>query len=195
MTTATSTPAPTATPRPVQTCSGAYFRFDAPKDWLRVDVDGGVYLYPDPNDTDHTCLSYQEVPNDMNLSETMVDIALLFSSKEAITAMVEGALTSSGITGFTLSPVEFRGRVIAYGDAKGRYLPTEPPFLSVFFQKGGIMTLIEDDPAWPYDAVGRWALQGRRILLVEKDGDFLTGTVFVSDARMTRSELSSVFHP
>ncbi len=96
---------------------------------------------------------------------------------------------------FTLSPVEFRGRVIAYGDAKGRYLPAEPPFLSVFFQKGGIMTLIEDDPAWPYDAVGRWALQGRRILLVEKDGDFLTGTVFVSDARMTRSELSSVFHP
>ena len=69
-------------------------------------MDGGVYLYPDPNDTDHTCLSYQEVPNDMNLSETMVDIALLFSSKEAITAMVEGALTSSGITGFTLSPVD-----------------------------------------------------------------------------------------
>ena len=41
----------------------------------------------------------------MNLSETMVDIALLFSSKEAITAMVEGALTNSGMTGFKLSPV------------------------------------------------------------------------------------------
>lgn len=103
---ATGTPAPTATPRPVQTCLGTCFRFDAPKDWLRVDVDGGVYLYPDPGDMDHTCLTYQEVPNDMKLSETKVDIALLFSSKEAITAMVEEALTSSGITGFTLSPVD-----------------------------------------------------------------------------------------
>ncbi len=96
---------------------------------------------------------------------------------------------------FTLSPVEFQGRVIAYGDAKGRYLPSEPPFLSAFFQKGGIMVLMEDDSAWPYDAVGRWALHGNRLLLVEKGGDFQTGMVFVSDNQLTRSELSLVFHP
>lgn len=150
--TATSTPAPTATPRPVQTCSGAYFRFDAPKDWLRVDVDGGVYLYPDPNDTDHTCLSYQEVPNDMNLSETMVDIALLFSSKEAITAMVEGALTSSGITGFTLSPVDI-----------------EKTKLNGFTCYRGASTVTLEGES--YDFVGHIFLQGEKMVLLIWVGD------------------------
>ena len=96
---------------------------------------------------------------------------------------------------FTFSPIEFQGRVIAYGDAKGRYLPEEPPYCSAFFQRGGILVLMEDDSAWPYDAAARWALHGKRILLVEKGGDFLNSTIFVNDERLSRSGLSSVFHP
>jgi|GEM_PF-3482452 len=98
-------PAPRKTALPLQTYAGKYLRFQVPGDWLRAEVPDGVFFYPDPNDTGHTCLSCQEVPNDMKLTETMVDIALLFSSEEAITALVEGALTSSGMTGFSLSPV------------------------------------------------------------------------------------------
>ena len=99
---------PRATEAPLQAYEGAYFRFQAPGEWLRARVEDGVFFYPDLNDTDHTCLSYQEVPNDMNLTETMVDLALFFSSDEAITSMVEGALTSNGVTGFTLSPVSIQ---------------------------------------------------------------------------------------
>lgn len=99
---------PEATQAPLQTYEGAYFRFQAPGEWLQARVEDGVFFYPDLDDTDHTCLSYQEVPNDMNLTETMVDLALFFSSDEAITSMVEGALTSNGVTGFTLSPVSIQ---------------------------------------------------------------------------------------
>ena len=55
--------------------------------------------------TSHAYLFYQETANEMKLTESSLDIALLFSSKETITAMVEGALTNSGMTDFTLSPV------------------------------------------------------------------------------------------
>ena len=105
------TPAPTAAPTPeptappVQTYTGTYFRFDAPGSWLRAGISDGVYLYPDPNDTRHTFLLYQEASNDMKLTERSADLMLLFAPQESITAMVEGALTSSGMTGFTLSPV------------------------------------------------------------------------------------------
>ena len=107
----TLTPAPTATPKPspstppAQTYSGVYFRFSVPGDWLRADVPGGAYFYPDQIDTRHAYLLYQETANEMKLTESSLDIALLFSSKETITAMVEGALTNSGMTGFKLSPV------------------------------------------------------------------------------------------
>ncbi len=46
-----------------------------------------------------------ETPNEMSLTEAKLDLALMFSSKETITAMVEGALTNSGMTGFKLSPL------------------------------------------------------------------------------------------
>lgn len=99
------TPTPTPTAPPTQTYSGTYFRFSAPGDWLRADTAHGVYFYPDQNDTQHAYLLYQETANEMKLTESSLDIALLFSSKETITAMVEGALTNSGMTGFKLSPV------------------------------------------------------------------------------------------
>ena len=50
-------------------------------------------------------LIYEEIPNTMKLTERTADLMLLFAPQESITAMVEGALTSSGMTGFTLSPV------------------------------------------------------------------------------------------
>lgn len=107
--TSTAQPRATEPPQeralPLQTYEGNFLRFQAPGEWLRAQVENGVYFYPDPNDTDHTCLSCQELPNDMGLTETMVDIALLFSSADTLTSMVEGALAGSGITGFTLSPV------------------------------------------------------------------------------------------
>ncbi len=93
---------------PVQTYTGTYFRFDAPGSWLRAIISDGVYLYPDPNDTRHTFLLYEEIPNTMKLTERTADLMLLFAPQESITAMVEGALTSSGMTGFTLSPVDIR---------------------------------------------------------------------------------------
>ncbi len=91
---------------PVQTYTGTYFRFDAPGSWLRAGISDGVYLYPDPNDTRHTFLIYEEIPNTMKLTERTADLMLLFAPQESITAMVEGALTSSGMTGFALSPVD-----------------------------------------------------------------------------------------
>ena len=106
------TPAPTAAPTPeptappVQTYTGTYFRFDAPGSWLRAGISDGVYLYPDPNDTRHTFLIYEEISNTMKLTERTADLMLLFAPQESITAMVEGALTSSGMTGFALSPVD-----------------------------------------------------------------------------------------
>ena len=99
------TPTPTPTAPPTQTYTGVYFRFDVPGSWLRADVQNGVCFYPDQNDTRHAYLLYQETANEMKLTESSLDIALLFSSKETITAMVEGALTNSGMTDFTLSPV------------------------------------------------------------------------------------------
>lgn len=93
---------------PVQTYTGTYFRFDAPGSWLRAIISDGVYLYPDPNDTRHTFLLYEEIPNTMKLTERTADLMLLFAPQESITAMVEGALTSNGMTGFTLSPVDIR---------------------------------------------------------------------------------------
>ncbi len=99
------TPTPTPTPLPLQTYSGAYFRFSAPGSWLRADVQNGVCFYPDQNDTRSAYLLYQETANEMKLTESSLDIALMFSSKETITAMVEGALTNSGMTDFALSPV------------------------------------------------------------------------------------------
>ncbi len=95
--------APTAVPD--QTYAGSYFQFDAPGDWLRAEMTDGVYFYPDPGDTQSTSLCYQEADNAMGLSETALDIALMFSSKDSVTAMVEGALTNSGLTNFKLSPV------------------------------------------------------------------------------------------
>ncbi len=91
---------------PVQTYTGTYFRFDAPGSWLRAGISDGVYLYPDPSDTRHTFLIYEEIPNAMKLTERTADLMLLFAPQESITAMVEGALTSSGMTGFALSPVD-----------------------------------------------------------------------------------------
>ena len=91
---------------PVQTYTGTYFRFDAPGSWLRAGISDGVYLYPDPNDTRHTFLIYEEISNTMKLTERTADLMLLFAPQESITAMVEGALTSSGMTGFALSPVD-----------------------------------------------------------------------------------------
>lgn len=101
--TATATSQPTATP--LQTYTGVYFRFDVPKSWLRADVEDGAYFYPDLNDIQHSYLIYQEAANDLKLTETSLDIALMFSSPEAIAAMVAGALTNSGMTNFQLSPV------------------------------------------------------------------------------------------
>ena len=104
-----STPKPTATPRPTavpdQTYTGTYFKFTAPGSWMKAKTADGVYFYPDVDDTRHTYFLYQETANDMNLTETKLDIALMFSSKESVTAMVEGALTGSGMTNFKLSPV------------------------------------------------------------------------------------------
>ena len=99
------TPTPTPTAPPTQTYSGTYFSFEAPGSWLRAEIQDGVYLYPDPHDIRHAYLLYQESPNDMKLTEASLDIALMFSSKETITAMVEGALTNSGMTDFSLSPM------------------------------------------------------------------------------------------
>ena len=88
----------------------------------------------------------------MNLSETMVDIALLFSSKEAITAMVEGALTSSGITGFTLSPVDI-----------------EKTKLNGFTCYRGASTVTLEGES--YDFVGHIFLQGEKMVLLIWVGD------------------------
>ncbi len=101
-----STEAPAATPISTQTYTGTYFRFDVLEDWLRDNVPDGVFFYPDPEDYQHTYLFYQEVPNDLRLTETTVDIALLFSSRETIAAMVEGALTDSGMTELQLPPMD-----------------------------------------------------------------------------------------
>ncbi len=101
-------PAVTAAPATApaeQVYAGSCFRFRVPGDWLRADHENGVFFYPDANDTQHTLLCYQEVPNEMGLTESTMDLALMFSSKDTITAMVEGALASSGLTDFTLSPV------------------------------------------------------------------------------------------
>ncbi len=101
-------PAATAAPATApaeQVYAGSCFRFRVPGDWLRADHENGVFFYPDANDTQHTLLCYQEVPNEMGLTESTMDLALMFSSKDTITAMVEGALASSGLTDFTLSPV------------------------------------------------------------------------------------------
>ncbi len=101
-------PAATAAPATApaeQVYAGSCFRFRVPGDWLRADRENGVFFYPDANDTQHTLLCYQEVPNEMGLTESTMDLALMFSSKDTITAMVEGALASSGLTDFTLSPV------------------------------------------------------------------------------------------
>lgn len=101
-------PAATAAPATApaeQVYAGSCFRFRVPGDWLRADHENGVFFYPDANDTQHTLLCYQEVPNEMRLTESTMDLALMFSSKDTITAMVEGALASSGLTDFTLSPV------------------------------------------------------------------------------------------
>ena len=143
---------PEATQAPLQAYEGAYFRFQAPGEWLQAKVEDGVFFYPDLDDTDHTCLSYQEVPNDMNLSETMVDIALLFSSKEAITAMVERALTSSGITGFTLSPVDI-----------------EKTKLNGFTCYRGASTVTLEGES--YDFVGHIFLRGEKMVLLIWVGD------------------------
>lgn len=99
-----ATAAPAAAPAE-QVYAGSCFRFRVPGDWLRADHENGVFFYPDANDTQHTLLCYQEVPNEMGLTESTMDLALMFSSKDTITAMVEGALASSGLTDFTLSPV------------------------------------------------------------------------------------------
>lgn len=103
------TPKPTATPRPTavpdQTYTGTYFRFTVPGSWMKAKTANGVYFYPDADDIQHTYFLYQETENDMGLTETKLDIALMFSSKESVTAMVEGALTGSGMTNFKLSPV------------------------------------------------------------------------------------------
>ena len=103
--TAKSTPTPKPTAIPDQTYTGTYFTFTVPGSWLKARVTDGVYFYPDADDTQHTYFLYQETANDMNLTETKLDIALMFSSKESVTAMVEGALTGSGMTNFKLSPV------------------------------------------------------------------------------------------
>ena len=100
-----STPTPKPTAIPDQTYTGTYFAFTVPGSWLKARVTDGVYFYPDAGDTQHTYFLYQETANDMNLTETKLDIALMFSSKESVTAMVEGALTGSGMTNFKLSPV------------------------------------------------------------------------------------------
>ncbi len=104
--TPTPTPVPTPTAPPDQTYTGTYFRFNVPSSWLKADVPDGAYFYPNHNDIQHTYLMYQEGPNDMSLTETKLDIALMFSSRDTITAMVEGALTDSGMTDFALSPVD-----------------------------------------------------------------------------------------
>ena len=72
---------------------------------MKAKTANGVYFYPDADDIQHTYFLYQETENDMGLTETKLDIALMFSSKESVTAMVEGALTGSGMTNFKLSPV------------------------------------------------------------------------------------------
>lgn len=106
---AATTPKPTPTPKPTaipdQTYTGTYFTFTVPGSWLKARVTNGVYFYPDADDIQHTYFLYQETENDMGLTETKLDIALMFSSKESVTAMVEGALTGSGMTNFKLSPV------------------------------------------------------------------------------------------
>ena len=97
------TPRPTAVPD--QTYTGTYFKFTVPGSWMKAKTPKGVFFYPDADDTRHTSFLYQEVENEMGLTETKLDIALMFSSKESVTAMVEGALTGSGMTNFKLSPV------------------------------------------------------------------------------------------
>ena len=101
-----STAAPTATPVPLQAYVGGRFQFDVPGGWLRANLADGVCFYPDPGDIQRTALFYQEMANELKLTETSVDIALLFAGKETVTALVEKALTDSGFTGFTLSPVD-----------------------------------------------------------------------------------------
>ena len=108
----TNTPRPTATPKPTtppdQTYTGTYFKFVVPGSWLKAKTADGVYFYPDADDTRHTFFMYQEAENDMGLTETKMDMALMFSTRDSITAMVEGALTGSGMTNFKLSPVTIR---------------------------------------------------------------------------------------
>ena len=98
--------APASTPLPVQTYSGACFRFDVPGAWLRADIADGACFFPDPNDTRHTALFYQEAANELKLTEGSLDLVLLLSPRKVVTAMVEKALTGSGFTDFSLSPVD-----------------------------------------------------------------------------------------
>ena len=150
--TAGPTAAPTPTAPPDQTYTGTYFRFNAPGSWLRADISSGVYFYPDQKDTQHAYLLYQETANEMRLTESSLDIALLFSSKETITAMVEGALTSSGITGFTLSPVDI-----------------EKTKLNGFTCYRGASTVTLEGES--YDFVGHIFLQGEKMVLLIWVGD------------------------
>ena len=101
---ATETPAPPAN----QAYAGTYLRFEAPGSWRKVEVPDGAYFYPDLNDTASTFLLYQEAPNEMKLTETSVDVALLFASGESIAAIVEKVLADNGFTDFTLAPVDVK---------------------------------------------------------------------------------------
>ena len=99
-------PAAEPSPVPVQTFTGESLRFDVPEEWIRADATGGVYVFPDVRDVVHNFLYYQEEANKLRLTETSLDVFLMFSSVKSVTAMVEGALTDSGMTDFTLAPVD-----------------------------------------------------------------------------------------
>ena len=99
----TATPKPTAVPD--RTYTGTYFKFTVPGSWTQVDTGKGVRFYPDASGSPRTYFLYQEAENDMGLTEAKLDIALMFSSKDSVTEMVEKALTGSGMTNFKLSPM------------------------------------------------------------------------------------------
>ena len=159
-----ATEGPAATIQPVQTYTGTYLRFDVPEDWLRIDISDGVFFYPDPRDTQHTYFFYEEVPNDLGLTETTLDLALLFSSRKAIASMVEGALAGSGMTDFSLSPMGIE--------------KTKLNGITCYYGASNVVAEGED-----YDFEGRIFLRGDTMVLL----------VWVGDATLYADQLLSIY--
>ncbi|MBR5742342.1 MAG: hypothetical protein IKX85_00960 [Clostridia bacterium] len=122
------------------------------------------------------------------------DIPLYVMTKNEASPSGENLMQVDGVLRydpFTLSPVEFRGRLIVYG----RYMPDEPQEILITFGKDHRMLLLSWDEDFPFATVGYWSLRGNSLLLIKKGDDFDSGVLFVSDKRVSRESARELFFP